>query len=285
MSADTSLPRGNLKPLQTVYATVDYWPLGTSAKIVKHDELAQTIGAEAFDSNEFICMSELMPEPEERELDICSPTASDADFRRKVTQLHFDFQEIEAAGDRQIREFYFWYGRLGERFIDPRFWGVVSNEADLCVYESLGWAKAALSWFNKLTNIVRWTKDKHLGPLWDMFGEPREERRDDVCIVPSLSPGSRDYSISLAPWPFYEGDRDPYMTPENEEELIEAAWFTAVYAVQRDSSYIRLTPMSDEYSGRPGPVLWAFEAYGALRAAFAQWYFQEMANVDQHLSL
>ncbi|MHB1325776.1 MAG: hypothetical protein ACYC0L_06155 [Thermoleophilia bacterium] len=208
-------------------------------------------------------------------------------FWQDVGQWYFAFlnNDIDA-----IQGYYRTYGQLRVIPEDERY-DYCGYEFDLRSYEdSWRFTAHALGWFNLLTCLTDWMKKKKFGPLWELFGSPRVLEDSDIWLYHDedaySSFGLYDirYSMSDQLPRFHDPDYDSQMqhlcqTPQDDAQLLQAAWNVVVDQVEMMLNEIKLSPSKGDDPNKQN-LTWKFEVYGAFQAAFLQWYFQELADVN-----
>lgn len=106
---------------------------------------------------------------------------------------------------------------------------------------------AALDWFRSLTLLVEWVKQQKMGPLRELYWSARKESKNG----------------------------DP-----SDDNIRLAAWWAAVEAAQNFMQTIPIIPGMQNVQEVSPAATFSFFARAALPAAFAQWFFQELASVN-----
>lgn len=207
-----------------------------------------------------------------------NPANSEPGFWRQVRQWGFAFEDdaVEKVGG-----YYQTYGLLKcvPKFLEKEVPGIRWD-----FNEELWEAnKMAMGWFNLLTSMMEWLKEGRLGPLRDLFGNPRMYLDcSDVWFYPK---GYDEIGIPFfgIRWitPPVHVQKNPllfkWLAPLNDDHVLQATWDVIVGEVDKMLNEIQLTPAQvGEHNNRN--LTWRFYARGAFEAAFLQWYFQEMAD-------
>ncbi|AOQ23855.1 hypothetical protein MTAT_04880 [Moorella thermoacetica] len=212
------------------------------------------------------------------ELTELTPPLENPHFWKEVRQLYFAFEQKDW---QKIRLFYQTNGPLGLE--NPRAPDGTILDNHPPNRERISTCKRFLNWFRILTLMVKWAKTRNTAPLWDLFGPPRKSK--DILTL----------SILFAeewPWPaiWYTPSLDinwdtpinrdelAWISPQNDEQLIRAAWMAVVGAVTEMLRFTPLLPMT--VSEDPFVITWGFQCNGAFFAAFLQWFFQEIAYIN-----
>lgn len=188
-----------------------------------------------------------------------NPTRTDQNFWQKVSSLHFAFEEKAHA---KIKQFYREYGFLK-----------VLPSAKL---EDWEYTKAAVEWFNLLTSMTRWLKDRNLGPLREAIDNPGSGSVEILpgtkTMYPVILKGiDQHFSIDLLDYTSEGAHLEP------DDRLLAMAWHSILDAVnsQLNESTFTLASAPEGFAHT-----WHFRAKGAFEAAFLQWYFQELAGYE-----
>jgi hypothetical protein len=200
------------------------------------------------------------------------PVGMDADTPpwETVRQLHFYLEEENWL---EVRRFYSKYGPLG----DPE-----GREMAMSNCERLGWAKAALGWFQALTVITAHVQEgraEHLREKY--FGEPREvsaaEAEKPLHLWGPHEQAENPYRYSIY-WDWTTGPDGVRRAPSTDAELYAAAWDAVSSSVEEELAEIPLTPTKRDFVDSKFPQLqWGFWVDGVLQAAFLAWYFHIFA--------
>lgn len=182
-------------------------------------------------------------------------------FWREVRQLSFAFRDNDKG---KIVGFYQEYGAML-----PRGYGE----------ENLNEVKVWLEWFQTLTAIVEWVKQQREAPLREMFGPQRVSTRLEEAIVTLFGTPEGYPRIEYRPSPRInrQAKAVTFATPRTRDELFMAGWEAARHATAEFlGKHIRVSHAGEPLGAATTAV--TFHAFGALQAAFLQWYFQEVAS-------
>ena len=223
---------------------------------------------------------------------IKNPAQQNPLFWQDVRQWYFALMNNDID---KIQGYYRLYGQLNVIPPDEKY-DYQGYDFGLHSYED-AWRfnEEALGWFNFLTCLTDWLKKKKFGPLWELFGKPRVTNSGSIDLYPeanspldlqSLGLYQIRYSIpSIIP---LEKLRDPafvrptkyeHQTPQDDTQKLQAVWNVIVDQVEMMMNEIELTPFRGGDATKPN-LTWRFRVYGAFQAAFLQWYFQELADVN-----
>lgn len=171
-----------------------------------------------------------------------------AAFWQEVRQLSFAFDDGQLS---QILPFYRQYGQLN--FTDEPF----------------ALVKHRLAWFRTLTILATALKEKRHGQLADYYWQPEAH---GVVFSPDF--GALSEHVFLR-WLEDEMSRIDGWAPRV-VDLYQYWWRFLADSVAKHLSSIPLEPLPSKGGG----VLFGFNPTGALDAAFLQWYFAELANIQ-----
>lgn len=213
-----------------------------------------------------------------------NPATNDPKFWQHVRQWGFAFEDNDYD---KVQGYYRAYGPL--QAVPRSLFHRETGYRKLHNEESWGANKAALGWFIHLTGLLDHIKEGRLGPLWKDFGNPRMSGEcTSVWFYPEAQRQKKGRGIGV---PFYSirwitppwlnkmshASNFIWLTPQNNDHVMQATWDVIVMEVQKMLNEISLTPATTgEHDNRN--LTWRFIARGAFEAAFLQWYFQEVAD-------
>lgn len=197
----------------------------------------------------------------------------DETFWKQVVNLDYAFQ-----GGNWIRIAPF-YARYGG-FLEPeaRLRGPGDSEI-----EPWSTCQDILSWLRRLTRLLAQIKGGRTAELQRWFN-PGGDAPRSFPVVLSQPRGHLDgHRLVFRGFRRREsgarGDVCEYSAPETDRDLLSAAWSTVDEAIAEEMARIPLHPVA---YGRPldsdVPIVWQFQCEGALRAAFLDWYFEEVVG-------